>query len=214
MSENPAGKLKKWKGIAGSPGIVIGKARLVDRSRVKILYQYLISEHQVIKEVDRVKEALESAKQQINDIKNKMPEQLKKHAFIMDTHLMIMEDSMFSTAAINTILQEKINAEWALKKSVQNIETLFTQIEDPYIKERIVDVQYVAERVLRNLGGKEQESLSEINERVIIVAHELSPADTSSINIGKIMGFMTDVGGRTSHAAIIAQSPQKPAGGG
>jgi phosphotransferase system enzyme I (PtsI) len=211
MSERPAGKLKKWKGIAVSPGIVIGKARLVDRSRVKILYQYLISEHQVIKEVDRFKEALEAAKQQINEIKNKMPDQLKKHAFIMDTHLMIMEDSMFSTAAINTILQEKINAEWALKKSVQNIETLFTQIEDSYIKERIVDVQYVAERVLRNLGGKEQESLSEINERVIIVAHELSPADTSSINIGKIMGFITDVGGRTSHAAIMAQSLKIPA---
>src|SRR4030042_4227721 len=125
MSERVVGKLKKWKGIAVSPGIIIGKARLVDRSRVKILYQYLISEQQVRKEVDRVKEALESAKQQINDIKNKMPEQLKKHAFILDTHLMIMEDSMFSTAAINTILQERINAEGALKKSVQNIEQLF-----------------------------------------------------------------------------------------
>jgi phosphotransferase system enzyme I (PtsI) len=211
MSEHVAGKLKKWKGIAVSPGISIGKARLVDRSRVKILYQYLISEQQVRKEVDRVKEAFESAKQQINDIKNKMPEQLKRHAFILDTHLMIMEDSMFSTATINTILEEKINAEWALKKSVQNIEKLFAQIEDPYIKERIVDVHYVAERVLRNLGGKEQESLSEIRERVIIVAHELSPGDTSSINIGKVMGFITDVGGRTSHAAIMAQSLKIPA---
>ena len=211
MSESPARKLKKWKGIAVSPGIVIGKARLVDRSRVRILYQYLISEQQVRKEVERIKEAIESAKQQINDIKNKMPEQLKRHAFILDTHLMIMEDSMFSTATINAILQEKINAEWALKKSVQNIEKLFTQIEDPYIKERIVDVQYVAERVLRNLGGQEQESLSEINERVIIVAHELSPGDTSSINIGKVMGFITDVGGRTSHAAIMAQSLKIPA---
>jgi phosphotransferase system enzyme I (PtsI) len=211
MSESMAGRLKKWKGIAVSPGIIIGKARLVDRSRVKILYQYLISEQQVRKEADRAKEAFESAKQQINDIKNKMPEQLKRHAFILDTHLMIMEDSMFSTATINTILQEKINAEWALKKSVQHIEKLFTQIEDPYIKERIVDVQYVAERVLRNLGGQEQESLSEINERVIIVAHELSPGDTSSINIGKVMGFITDVGGRTSHAAIMAQSLKIPA---
>ncbi len=211
MSELPSGKLKKWKGIAVSPGIIIGKARLVDRSRMKILYQYLISEQQVRKEVDRFKEALGSAKQQINDIKNKMPEQLKKHAFILDTHLMIMDDSMFCAATINTILQEKINAEWALKKAVQNIEKLFNQIEDAYIKERIVDVQYVAERVLRNLGGKEQESLSEINERVIIVAHELSPGDTSCINIGKIMGFITNVGGRTSHAAIMAQSLKIPA---
>jgi len=203
--------LKKLKGIAVSSGIIIGKAHLIDRSRVKILYQYLISDQQVSKEVERFKDALNAAKDQISHLKNRMPDQIKKHSFILDSHLMIMDDSMFFNATINTILSEKINAEWALKKSIQNIENLFSQIEDPYIKERIVDVEYVAERVLRNLAGKEQESLYEINERVIIVAHELSPADTSSINIGKVMGFMTDVGGRTSHAAIIAQSLKIPA---
>jgi len=208
MTDTP---LKKLKGIAVSSGIIIGKAHLIDRSRVKILYQYLISDQQVSKEVERFKDALNAAKDQISHLKNRMPEQIKRHSFILDTHLMIMDDSMFYNATINNILGEKINAEWALKKSVQNIETLFSQIDDPYIKERIVDVEYVAERVLRNLAGKEQESLFEINERVIIVAHELSPADTSSINIGKIMGFITDVGGRTSHAAIIAQSLKIPA---
>jgi phosphotransferase system enzyme I (PtsI) len=208
MTDTP---LRKLKGIAVSSGIIIGKAHLIDRSRVKILYQYLISDQQVSKEVERFKDALNAAKDQIVHLKNRMPEQIKRHSFILDSHLMIMDDSMFFNATINGILSEKINAEWALKKSVQNIETLFSQIDDPYIKERIVDVEYVAERVLRNLAGKEQESLYEINERVIIVAHELSPADTSSINIGKVMGFITDVGGRTSHAAIIAQSLKIPA---
>ena len=204
-------KVKKLRGIAVSPGIIIGKARLVDRSRVKILYQYLVNEQQVSREVDRFKDALAAAKEQIAAVKNKMPEQIRKHAFILDTHLMILDDSMFCNATIETIRKEKINAEWALKKSVQNIEKLFAQIEDRYIKERNVDVQYVAERVLRNLAGKEQEDLFEIKERVIIVAHELSPADTSSINIGKVMGFITNVGGRTSHAAIMAQSLKIPA---
>ncbi|NTV58637.1 MAG: phosphoenolpyruvate--protein phosphotransferase [Deltaproteobacteria bacterium] len=208
MTDTP---LRKLKGIAVSSGIIIGKARLIDRSRVKILYQYLISDQQVNKEVERFKDALNAAKDQIIHLKNRMPEQIKRHSFILDSHLMIMDDSMFFNATINGILSEKINAEWALKKSVQNIESLFSQIDDPYIKERIVDVEYVAERVLRNLAGKEQESLYEISERVIIVAHELSPADTSSINIGKVMGFITDVGGRTSHAAIIAQSLKIPA---
>jgi len=208
MTDTP---LRKLKGIAVSSGIIIGKARLIDRSRVKILYQYLISDQQVNKEVERFKDALNAAKDQIIHLKNRMPEQIKRHSFILDSHLMIMDDSMFFNATINGILSEKINAEWALKKSVQNIECLFSQIDDPYIKERIVDVEYVAERVLRNLAGKEQESLYEISERVIIVAHELSPADTSSINIGKVMGFITDVGGRTSHAAIIAQSLKIPA---
>jgi len=211
MTERYKERVKKLRGIAVSPGVIIGKARLVDRSRVKILYQYLVSEQQVWGEVERFKEALGAAKEQIAGIKNKMPEQLRKHAFILDTHLMILEDSMFCNATIQTILSEKINAEWALKKSVQNIDKLFAQIDDRYIKERIVDVEYVAERVLRCLAGKEQVSLSEINERVIIVAHELSPADTSSINIGKVMGFITDVGGRTSHAAIMAQSLKIPA---
>jgi len=208
MTDTP---LRKVKGIAVSPGIIIGKAHLIDRSRVKIFYQYLISDQQVNQEVERFKEALNAAKDQIIHLKNRMPEQIKKHSFILDTHLMIMDDSMFFNATINAILSEKINAEWAVKKSVENVENLFSQIDDPYIKERIVDVQYVAERVLRNLAGKEQESLYEINERVIIVAHELSPADTSSINIAKVMGFITDVGGRTSHAAIIAQSLKIPA---
>jgi phosphotransferase system enzyme I (PtsI) len=211
MTESQVGKGKTLKGIAVSPGIIIGKARLVDRSRVKILYQYLIGEQQLKREVERFKEALEAARQQIVDLKNKMPDQIKKHAFILDTHLMIMDDSMFSTATINTIFEEKINAEWALKKSVQDIGKVFAQIEDEYIKERMIDVEYVAERVLRNLAGKEQESLAEIDERVIIVAHELSPGDTSSINIAKVMGFITDVGGRTSHAAIMAQSLKIPA---
>lgn len=204
-------RVRKLKGIAVSSGIIIGKAHLVDRSRIKILYQYLISDQQVNKEVERFKDALNAAKDQIIHLKNRMPEQIKRHSFILDTHLMIMDDSMFFNATINAILSEKINAEWALKKSVQSIEDLFSQIDDPYIKERIVDVEYVAERVLRNLAGKELESLYEISERVIIVAHELSPADTSSINIAKIMGFITDVGGRTSHAAIIAQSLKIPA---
>ncbi|MBU2497784.1 MAG: phosphoenolpyruvate--protein phosphotransferase, partial [Proteobacteria bacterium] len=212
MTENRTEeKTKKLRGIAASPGIIIGKARLIDRSRVKILYQYLIGEQQINREVERFREALNTSKEQIAALKNKIPEQIKKHVYILDTQLMILDDSMFSNATVNTILDEKINAEWALKKSVQNIERLFSQIEDPYIRERVADVEYVAERVLRNLAGKEQESLSEINERVIIVAHELSPADTSSINIGKIMGFITDVGGRTSHAAIMAQSLKIPA---
>jgi phosphotransferase system enzyme I (PtsI) len=211
MTQPQKERPKKLKGIAVSSGIVIGKARLIERSRVKILYQYLVNDQQVSREVDRFKEALNGSREQIIAVKNKIPEQIRKHAFILDTHLMIMDDSMFSNATIQTILNEKINAEWALKKSLQNIEKLFAQIEDSYIKERIVDVEYVAERVLRNLAGKEQENLSEIDERVIIVAHELSPADTSSINIAKVMGFITNVGGRTSHAAIMGQSLKIPA---
>ncbi len=122
-----------------------------------------------------------------------------------------MNDSMITDSTINTILEEKINAEWALKKSIQKIRQLFEQADYEYVRDRINDVVNIGERILRNLAGKEQESLSEIGERVIIVAHDLSPADTSEINIGKVMGFITDVGGRTSHTAIMAQALEIPA---
>lgn len=201
----------RLQGIAVSPGIIIGKARLVDRSRVKILYQYLISQESVWKEAERFKSAHQSAKEQIIAYKNRMPEQIKQHSFILDTHLMIMEDSMFLDATIDAILKEKINAEWALMKSIQHIRQLFSQMDDEYLRERINDVEHVAERILRNLAGKQDDTLLQFTERVIIVAHELSPADTSAIDIGKVMGFITDVGGRTSHAAIIAQSLKIPA---
>ncbi len=211
MKKRKAVKANILYGIPVSPGIIIGKARLVERSKVKILYQYLIQDQQIEKEVDRFKEALQATKEQMITLKNRMPDQMKGHAFILDTQLMIMDDGMLYDATIATILNEKINASWAVKKSVQKIGQLFQQVDDEYIRERFKDVEYVAEGILRNLAGKEQESLSEINERVIIVAHELSPADTSEMNIGMVMGFITDVGGRTSHTAIMAQALGIPA---
>jgi phosphotransferase system enzyme I (PtsI) len=203
--------IRKLKGIAVSPGIIIGKARLIDRSKVKIFYQYLIHEEQVNREVERFRDALETTKNQIIKLKDRMPDQIKQHAFILDAHLMILDDSMLNDATIKAIKEEKTNAEWALKKSIQNIRQLFDQIEDEYIRERFSDVENVAERILRNLAGQEQEDLLEISERVIIVAHDLSPVDTSGMNVGKVMGFITDVGGRTSHSAIVAHSLKIPA---
>jgi len=211
MTAQPMEKMVILKGIAVSPGIIIGKARLIDRSRVKILYQYLIGEGQVSREVERLREALNATKEQILTLKNRMPDQIRQHAFILDSHVMMIEDGMLSESTVNTILQEKINAEWALKKSIQNIGRLFEQVEDEYIRERFRDVENLGERILRNLAGKEQESLLQIDERVIIVAHDLSPVDTSAMNIAKIMGFITEVGGRTSHTAIMAQSLKMPA---
>ncbi|MBN2123559.1 MAG: phosphoenolpyruvate--protein phosphotransferase, partial [Deltaproteobacteria bacterium] len=210
MTPLEPGNINKLQGIAVSPGIIIGKAHLVDRSRVKIFYQYLISKQQAQKEVERFREAVNAAREQLVTLRNKMPDQLKPHAFILDTHRMILDDDMFTDATVQAILEERINAEWALKKSLQNIARLFEQIEDDYIRERMADVENVTERVLRNLAGKEDENTFEVTERVIIVAHELSPADTSALDIGKVMGFITDVGGRTSHAAIMAQSLKIP----
>ena len=210
MKEADVPKKNVLRGVAVSPGIIIGKARVVDRSKVKIFYQYLVGDDQVDREIERFNEAVHTTEDQLNTLKNGMPEQLKGHAFILNSHLMILKDSMLNDATVKRIRDEKINAEWALKKSLEDIRQIFDQVDDEYISNRINDVEYVTERILRNLSGDEQQSLADINKRVIIVAHELSPGDTSELNTSKIMGFITDVGGRTSHTAIMAQALQIP----
>ena len=211
MNEDAVAGEKSLKGIAVYPGIVIGKAHLVDRSKVKILYQYLVNTEHLNGEVERFEEALLVVEKEMQSLKNGMAEKVNDLSFILDSHLMILKDSMLRDSTIHTIQNERINAEWALKKSLEKIRKVFDQIDDEYISNRISDVENVTERILRTLSGKAQQSLSEIDKRVIIVAHDLSPADTAELNIGKVMGFITDVGGRTSHTAIVAQALEIPA---
>jgi phosphotransferase system enzyme I (PtsI) len=211
MTGPQKGRKKKLQGIPVSAGIIIGKAHVVDREKVKILYQYLINDEYTQKEVERFKDALQAAERQLTKLKNGMPDHVKEHVYILDSHMMILKDSMFSNATIRRIQEEKINAEWALKKSIEEIRDIFKQIDDTYISNRISDVENVAQRVFRNLTGEEQERLGDIDQRMIIVAHDLSPADTTELNIAKVMGFITDVGGRTSHTAIMAQALEIPA---
>ncbi len=211
MKEESVTSGKELRGIPVYPDIVIGKAHLVDRSRAKILYQCFVNKEQVTREVDRFEEALRSVEAQFISLKDRMPDTVKDQAFILDSHLMILKDSMLRDSTINKILSEKINAEWALKKTLEEIRGVFEQIDDDYISNRISDVENVAERLLRTLSGDTAHSLSNINHRVIIVAHDLSPADTTELNTAKVMGFITDVGGRTSHTAIMAQALEIPA---
>jgi len=210
MNHNRVYGEKELRGSGASPGIIIGKAHLVDKSRVKIIYQYLIHDDHVSKENERFKAAIDATEKQLAKLKDKMPEHVKEHAFILETQLMILKDNMLQSSVTEKIYNEKINAEWAIKKSLQDIREIFNQIEDEYISNRINDVEYVAERILRNLSGQAPEGLAEVRERVIIVADDLSPADTAELNISKIMGFITNAGGRTSHTSIFAQSLEIP----
>ena len=211
MTGDSSVNTKTLQGVPVHAGIVIGKAHLVDRSRVKILYQYIVDDGQVEKEIERFKDSVKTVEDQLIALKNGMPEKVKDHSFILDSHLMMLKDSMFLDATIKKIRKEKINAEWAVKKSLQEIREVFGQIEDDYIRNRISDVENVTERILRTLSGETHHSLAEINQRVIIVAHDLSPADTTELNISRVKGFITDIGGKTSHTAIMAQALEIPA---
>ena len=205
-----SGKRIELKGVPVSSGIIIGKARLVDRSEVKVPLRK-IEDSSVPFESDRFRKAVEKAREQLSELKDKLPGKLKEHGFILDSHMMILNDSMLYDATLNRIKKDKINAEWALKESFEEIKNLFSQIEDSYISERINDVENVVQRILRNLTGYSYDDISDINEKSIIVAHDLSPADTAGLNPKKIIGFVTDGGGGTSHTAILARALELPA---
>lgn len=204
-------KEKILKGIAASPGIAIGRAYHMERKKLKIVHQYLIDISQVPAEMERFREAVVNSEAQLLKIKNQMPDEIKSHSYIIDGQLLILKDRMIFDHTLKTIEGEQINAEWALRKSVNTVKQAFEKIEDEYIRSRISDIEYATERVLWNLAGKKFQSIADINEPVIVVAHDLTPADATQMQVSKIMGFITEIGGRTSHTAIMARSLEIPA---
>ena len=199
------------KGIGVSPGVAIGKAYRVDRDRVSLVYYYLPSPAQTEKEKKRFDAAVDKAEADLKEIKSKIAGEFPEHGFILDTHIHMLRDRMIYDETIRLIEEQGINAEWALRQAVENAQLIFAQIEDEYIRSRISDVDYVAERVLENLTGQNRRSVAGIKERVIIVAQDLSPADTLQLQVEKTLGFVTDMGGKTSHTAIITRSLDIPA---
>ena len=199
------------KGISGSPGICIGKAYRVDKEGVDVIEKYSITDNKVKKEINRFKSAVTKAKNELADIIKGVPEELRQHAGILETHLVLHKDKMLYGKAIDIIKGELVNAEWALKEATSQAKSMFSNIADPYLKSRSTDIEHVSERIMRNLIGCKDVNISNIDKRVILVAHSLSPAETSQIQLEKIMGFITDRGGKASHTSIIARTLEIPA---
>ena len=203
-----------FDGIGISPGIVMGKVRLIDRKKVEVAERE-ISEENVEHEIKRFEDAVKKSKSQLIKVKKKVfGEEKKDHLFIIDVHLMMLEDKMLLEDTIRNIRIERVNAEWALTMVVDELKKMFQNIDDYYLRERSGDITYVGEMILRNLSGEEHEKISKIDEKVIVVAHDLSPADTAQMNKEHIVAFATDIGGKTSHTAIIARALEIPAVGG
>jgi len=201
----------KLTGISASPGICIGKAYIVDREGVDVVEQYPVEENNINKEIKRFQTAVKHAKDELNRIIKNIPEELRQQAYILETHSLLLKDKMLYDRTIDTIRSERINAEWALKKVSSNLKTMFLDIADEYLRERAADIVQVSDRILRNLVGVETVNIAEIDKRVILVARDLSPADTSQINLGRIKGFITNLGGKASHTGIIARTLEIPA---
>jgi phosphotransferase system enzyme I (PtsI) len=199
------------KGISTSPGICIGKAYLVDREGVDVIKRYRIQKSSLQIEKNRFKTAVKQAKEELHQIIAETPEDLRQHSDILETHAVLLEDKMLFGRTIETIEKEQINAEWALKKVVASVKSMFQEISDPYLRGRATDIVHVSDRIMRHLTGEDSVDISVIDKRVILVANDLSPAQTSQINLERIKGFLTARGGVASHTSIIARTLGIPA---
>ncbi len=210
MSNDDAREIR-LKGTAASPGITIGKAYLVDREGVDVIEKYYLDANELSEEIKRFKAAVRRAKEELKEIMDGCPEDLRDHAIILETHMQLLEDKRLFGKTIQSIEKEKVNAEWALKDVVSRTRSMFLSMSDPYLKERASDITHVADRIMRNLIGARDRNIAAINKRVILVASDLSPAETSQIQLERVKGFITDLGGKASHTSIIARTLEIPA---
>ena len=201
---------KILKGINASPGICIGKAYMVDKEGVDVVEKYFIKGKQLQAEIKRFKAAVKKAKDEFQIILKNRPEELQRD-YILETHIALLKDKMLYGKTVETIQTEGVNAEWALKIIVSSLKATFEKMGDDYLKERAADVVHVSDAIMHNLVGVPSKNIAAIDKRVILVAQDLSPADTSQINLERIKGFITNRGGKASHTGIMAQALEIPA---
>jgi len=200
-------------GTGVSSGIAIGKAYVLHRERPEVP-EYVLPKHLLVDEVERFHVAVEAARQQLTHIRDHIPRSAPAEiASIIDTHLLILQDKMISEVPTELIRNRQYNAEWALRTQGDQLISVFEQMEDPYLRNRKVDVSQVVDRVLRILlvAEAEHEQISGALEGQIVIANDLSPADTVLLKHHKVAAFITNLGGPISHTAILARNLQIPA---
>jgi len=201
----------KLKGIPASPGIVIGKAFKLGKEEF-IIPKESISQDQIPLQIQLFEEALIKTRREIIDLQKRIADELgQDEAEIFDAHLLVLEDRMLIEEVISRLKKELLNVAYVFSEVLKKYTEVFYKIEDEYLKERTADINDVGKRILRNLLGKKKSGLEDLKERVIVVAHDLSPSDTAAMHKQNVGGFVTDIGGKTSHTAIMAKSLEIPA---
>lgn len=199
------------KGIAAAAGISIGVAHKVGKEDL-VVSRKNITEAEIPLEIQIFEEALIKTRREIIELQKRIGLEMgKDEAQIFDAHLLVLEDRMLIEEVISRLKQDRFNVAFIFQEVLRKYVSIFEKIEDEYLKERISDINDVGKRVLRNILGKEKRGLSDLKERVVIVAHDLSPSDTAAMHKNSVAGFVTDAGGKTSHTAIMAKSLEIPA---
>ncbi|EEQ05547.1 phosphoenolpyruvate-protein phosphotransferase PtsI [Yersinia bercovieri] len=198
-------------GILVSPGIAFGKALLLKEDEI-VINRKKISADQVEQEVERFKTGRAKAAEQLEAIKTKAEASLgEEKAAIFEGHIMLLEDEELEQEIIALIKDEHATADAAAYSVIEGQAKALEELDDEYLKERAADVRDIGKRLLKNILGLNIVDLSAIQDEVILVATDLTPSETAQLNLDKVLGFITDLGGRTSHTSIMARSLELPA---
>jgi len=205
------GEAQIIEGIPASPGIVVGTAFILDTERPHV-EQEPVSAEDIEEEIGCFISAVEDTKKELVRLRSNLEEQLgETHAMIFDPHLMILEDSMVIDGTVRRIKESGINAAFALTETIGVVTKAMSRTKDEYLRERVYDIKDIERRLLMRLLGRKAKSLRHLEDNVIVIAQELAPTHTASMHRERVTGFGMEVGGRTSHAAIMARSLEIPA---
>ena len=196
----------KLKGIAAASGINIGAAYRLDKEEF-IVPRELIQEQDIPLQIQLFEEALIQTRREILELQKRIAREMgQEEAQIFDAHLLVLEDRMLIEEVITRLKKERLNVAYIFSEVLKKYIEVFSKIEDEYLKERTADVNDVGKRILRNLLGKKRKGLDDLKEKVVVVAHDLSPSDTAVMHKQSVCALVTDIGGKTSHTAIMAKS--------
>jgi phosphotransferase system enzyme I (PtsI) len=199
------------KGIGAAGGISIGSAYKLGKEEFVVLAEAITWE-EIPLQIQLFEEALIKTRREIIELQKKISSDMgQEEAQIFDAHLLVLEDRMLIEEVISRLKKEQLNVAYIFSEVLKKYISVFLKIEDEYLKERIADINDVGKRILRNLLGKEKRGLEDLKDKAIIVSHDLSPSDTAAMHTKNVAAFVTDMGGKTSHTAIMAKSLEIPA---
>ena len=197
------------KGIAASKGYAIGKVFIQEHEEIVITDAKVTN---VEAEKETLQKALDKSKEQLTAIKEKTLAEIGEHeAQVFEAHLTLLDDPEFTGGMLAEIEANSVNAMKAVENVTNTFVMIFESMEDEYMKERAADIKDVSKRIIANLAGKGENALASVEENTVIVAHDLTPSDTAQLDRSKVIGFLTNIGGRTSHSAIMARTLEIPA---
>jgi len=203
--------MRTFTGIAASPGIAVGRLSVIDRRRVSVS-EYSVTPEAVPSEISRLHSAVTATRFDLESLKARLVTSTgEDHLFFIETHLLILADERLVSETVAIIENSLINAEGALRRTLSRYQEIFSSIDDPYLRERISDVETVIERVLRSMIGEAHAEVPKYDGQTVVAAHDITTADMLQFDRTNVLGIITEIGGRTSHTSILARAFEMPA---